>query len=154
MDENEIRTLAGYIFGAGKIIHEHVLQIQTGCFAQESSKSGLGELSMNQIQAVKAVNREGEATITRLAEILGVSAPSASTMVDRLVERGVLHRQRSQEDRRKVVVRVSPKAAKEIERVESAILKKFEDIVRKMGADNARKWYEAVRKVREVIEES
>ena len=154
MDENEIKTLARYIFASGKTIHEHVLRIQAGCLAEEGSKSGLGELSMNQIQAVKAVNLEGEATITRLAERLGVSAPSASTMVDRLVEKGILSRQRSLEDRRKVVVRVSSQVAKEIERVESAILNKFEDIVRKMGSESARKWYEAVEKVKEVIETS
>ena len=52
-----------------------------------------------------------------------------------------------------MVVRVSPEAEKDIERVEAAILGKFEEIVRKIGADAARKWAEALERVKEVIEE-
>ncbi len=152
MDQNETKSLAKYIFDTGRMIQENVLRIQACCLAEEGRKAGFDELSMAQLHAVKTTRREGEVTITRLAELLGVSAPSASTMVDRLVEKGILSRERSEEDRRKVVVRVSPDAVKDLEKVETAILKKFEDIVSKIGGETARKWCEALEKVMEVME--
>ena len=147
-----MKSLAKYIFDTGRLIQENVLRIQACCLAEEGRKVGFDELSMAQLHVVKTARREGEATITRLAELLGVSAPSASVMVDRLVEKGILSRERSKEDRRKVVVRVSPDAARDLERVEKAILEKFEDIVSKIGADTARQWCEALEKVKEVME--
>ena len=107
---------------------------------------------MSQFSAVKAARLEGEVTISRLAEILGVSVPSASVMVDRLVEKKILTRERSREDRRKVVVRVSPVVARDMERVEDAIFRSFVEIVRKVGPDVAKKWHEALTKVKTVIE--
>jgi DNA-binding MarR family transcriptional regulator len=152
MEENEIKTLARYIFSTGRVIQENVIRIQACCLAEEGKKVGFNELSMTQLHAVKTTVREGEVTISRLAELLGVSAPSASTMVDRLVEKSILIRERNKQDRRKVVVQVSPEAVKDIERVEAAILKKFEDIVRKIGPETARKWCEVLGKVKEVID--
>jgi DNA-binding MarR family transcriptional regulator len=152
MEEKEIRTLAKYIFDTGRIIHEMIMRIQVRCLAEACKKGSFNELSITQLQAVKVVRREKEVTISRMAELLEVSAPSASTMVDRLVEKGILIRERSRKDRRKVVVQISPEAVEDINRVETAILKTFEDIVRSIGLENSRKWYEVLERVKEVIE--
>lgn len=152
MKQNEMKSLAKYIFDTGRIIQENVLRIQSCCLAEMGKKVGFDELSLAQLHAVKTARREGEVTITRLAELLGVSAPSASAMVDRLVEKKILRRERSKKDRRKVVVRVSPEAVNDLEKIEKAILKKFEEIVLKIGSETARKWCEALEKVKEVIE--
>jgi DNA-binding MarR family transcriptional regulator len=152
MEENEVRTLAKYIFSTGRIIHEMIIRIQVRCLAEACEKGNFDELSLSQLQAIKAVRREKEVTISRIAELLGVSAPSASVMVDRLVEKGILIRERSREDRRKVVVHISPEAVEDINRVETAILKTFEDIVRSIGLENSRKWFEVLERVKGVIE--
>lgn len=152
MDEKEVQTLARYIFNKGRMIQEHVFRIQARCCAEAGKKAGFEDLSMSQFSAVKAARLEGEVTISRLAEILGVSVPSASVMVDRLVEKKILTRERSREDRRKVVVRVSPVVARDMERVEDAIFRSFVEIVRKVGPDVAKKWHEALTKVKTVIE--
>lgn len=152
MQEKEIKTLAKYIFDTGRTIHEMIIRIQVRCLAEACKKGSFDELSVAQLQAVKAVRREKEVTISRIAEILDVSAPSASVMVDRLVEKKILIRERSLEDRRKVVVQISPEAVEEINLVETTILKTFEDIVRSIGTENSRKWIEILSRVKEVIE--
>ena len=152
MEEKEIRTLAKYIFDTGKTIHEMIIRIQVRCLAEACRKGSFDELSVAQLQAVKTIRCAKEVTISRLAELLEVSVPSASTMVDRLVEKGILIRERSHMDRRKVVVQISPEAVADINQVESAVLKTFEDIVRSIGLDNSRKWVEVLERVKEVIE--
>lgn len=152
MQEKEIKTLAKYIFDTGRTIHEMIIRIQVRCLAEACKKGSFDELSVAQLQAVKAVRREKEVTISRIAELLDVSAPSASVMVDRLVEKKILIRERSREDRRKVVVQISPEAVEDINLVETTILKTFEDIVRSIGTENSRKWIEILSRVKEVIE--
>jgi MarR family transcriptional regulator, lower aerobic nicotinate degradation pathway regulator len=152
MEEKEVHTLARNIFDTGRTIHEMIIRIQVRCLAEACRKGSFDELSVAQLQAVKTIRCAKEVTISRLAELLEVSVPSASTMVDRLVEKGILIRERSHMDRRKVVVQISPEAVADINQVESAVLKTFEDIVRSIGLDNSRKWVEVLERVKEVIE--
>ena len=91
--------------------------------------------------------------IKELSELLGVAPPSASTMVDRLVEKKILVREMSPEDRRKVIVRVSPEAVADIEKTEEAVLSSFVDLVEKVGPETARKWCEVLERIKFVLEE-
>jgi len=109
---------------------------------------------MTQLYAVKATRAHGHVTITQLSEILNVSPPSASAMVDRLVEKGMLIRERSSEDRRKVLVRVSPDAVKDIEKVEEKILNIFVELVEKIGPESAAKWCEVLGQIKEILKKN
>jgi DNA-binding MarR family transcriptional regulator len=73
-------------------------------------------------------------------------------MVDRLVEKGILTREHSVEDRRKVVVRVSPEAMEDIESVEETILRSFAELVEKIGPEITRKWCQVLERVKSVIQ--
>jgi len=90
-------------------------------------------------------------TMTELSSQLCVSPPSASVMVDRLVEKGILIREHSIEDRRKVMVRVSPEAMEDIKGVEKTILRSFVDLVEKIGPETTRKWCEVLERVKSVL---
>jgi DNA-binding MarR family transcriptional regulator len=72
-------------------------------------------------------------------------------MVDRLVERGILCRERSRQDRRKVAVRVSEDVAEDIRRIEEKILSAFIDIIEKLGPDATRKWCEVLVQVERIL---
>ena len=78
-------------------------------------------------------------------------APSASAMVDRLVEKKVLTRRRSPEDRRKVVVEATSDAVDMLSLVEDKILATFVELVEIIGPEATRKWCEALERVEEAI---
>jgi DNA-binding MarR family transcriptional regulator len=141
---------ARFIFTTGKLIRNRVFRNYTGHSASQSGRGKLGGLSLPQIHAVNVTRERGQVSLKELAAILGVSPPSASTMVDRLVEKGVFRREQSQEDRRRVVVSVSPDAVQSLEELESAILASFVGLVRKVGPEIARKWCEVLQAVKEV----
>ncbi len=147
--EQETVKHAKYIMRTGKLIHDRVHRVFTS-MAGNNSKL---ELSVPQMDAIKAIKEEGEITITKLSKILGVSPPSTSAMVDRLVEKEILVRERSRKDRRKVVVSISKKAAEHIEKIDMAILKTFTELVEKIGPETSRKWCEVLSHVKEVIKE-
>jgi DNA-binding MarR family transcriptional regulator len=72
-------------------------------------------------------------------------------MVDRLVDKGVLSREHSTEDRRKVVVRISPEAVKKIESVETRVLQLFEKLVQKLGPETTQQWCRVLKRINAVL---
>jgi DNA-binding MarR family transcriptional regulator len=64
-------------------------------------------ISMAQLHILYTLQRDGLMTMSRLADVLGVSLSNASGLVDRLEERGYIERTRVAEDRRIVLVRVT-----------------------------------------------
>lgn len=151
--KKEVMEHAHYIFTTGKLIHDRILHIHTSHLAQGADGDGSGELSLSQMQLVRMIRNREETTITELAELLQVSPPSASVMVDRLVEKGIVTRQQSRADRRKVLVRISPEAIKRIEKIENAILFSFVELVEKIGPQTSRKWCEVLARIKEVLRE-
>ena len=65
------------------------------------------ELSLPQFHVLLILMERGPTTLSELASILDISAPSTSSIVDRMEERGLLVRERDTVDRRIVHVRAS-----------------------------------------------
>jgi DNA-binding MarR family transcriptional regulator len=57
-----------------------------------------------QLHVLGLLNEMGPSTVSHIAMQLGVTPPSASAIVDRMVDGGLVDRQRSEEDRRVVTV--------------------------------------------------
>jgi DNA-binding MarR family transcriptional regulator len=153
MQEPTTEELARYIFTNGKLIHDRILKIQNSCMQRsQNERNAIGELSLNQIHAIKVVHHHGEVHMTELSALLGVSPASASGMVDRLVDKGILIREHSTEDRRRVIVRVSPAAMDQIQQIEEAILQSFNDIVERLGRQTAQEWCHVLGKIKKVLD--
>lgn len=141
---------ARYIFTTGKVIHDQILKIQSQYLA--STDSGpFKDLSVPQLHVIRLVRTHQELAMSELAELLGVSPPSASSMVDRLVDKGALTREHSTQDRRKVVVRIAPDAIKHAEAVENAIMDLFVGLVEKIGPETTVQWCRVLERIKSVV---
>jgi DNA-binding MarR family transcriptional regulator len=65
------------------------------------------------------LQRNGEMTMSRLAEMLDVSLSSATGLIDRIEERGFLERDRVPEDRRIVIARITPAGRRLLDEVDA-----------------------------------
>ena len=74
--------------------------------------------------AIMILGENGQQTMSEIAEKLRLSVSSATVIVDRLVEKGLLSRHRSAEDRRVVYVGLTP-AGDDVFRVEQEVMLKF-----------------------------
>jgi DNA-binding MarR family transcriptional regulator len=72
-------------------------------------------VSMAQFHILVTLQRSGVMTMSRLADLLGVSQSNASGLIDRLEERGFVVRTRVAEDRRIVLVTVTDAGTKLIQ---------------------------------------
>jgi DNA-binding MarR family transcriptional regulator len=92
---------------------------------------------------------EGPMSLSGLAEAVGVDAPYATLIVDKLEERGLVARQPDPDDRRRKLVTLTPEGEKAIEKLQrierepppgfarlSAVeLQTLEDLLRRITAD-------------------
>lgn len=147
MSDSKVTKQARYIFGVAKMLRHHVLS----SLAKVEGECAHGDLSMAQMNLILAVRVRGEVTLTELAESLSVSPPSVSVMVDRLVERGLLKRERATSDRRKVVIQVSPGAEQHIEEMEERVVATFVGLLEELGSETAAKWHEVLKEVEGVL---
>ncbi len=149
---NENTDLAWSIFTNGRKIHEWVFQLENRYMVKSGIDKTFGELSFAQMRASRIVKLKQQLSITELAMLLQVSAPSASAMVERLVEKGVLIREQDPQDRRKVIVTISADMVAITEQIEKEIFGSFVELVEKIGPDVADDWYRVICKVGEVMD--
>jgi DNA-binding MarR family transcriptional regulator len=69
------------------------------------------DLTMAQLKALFTLEYGGAATIGHTAERLGISLPTASHLIDRLVQGGFVHRAEDPADRRRTVAAVTEKGS-------------------------------------------
>lgn len=150
MSDPKVTQQARYIFKIAKMLRHHVFSslARVECESRECTH---GDLSLAQLNLIVAVRGRGEVTLTELAEILAVSPPSVSVMVERLVEKGMLVRERATGDRRKVVIHVSPDANQHIAVMEERMIGTFVELVEDVGPETAGKWYEVLGRVEQVL---
>jgi DNA-binding MarR family transcriptional regulator len=67
------------------------------------------DLTLAQIKGLFLLAREEASTISRIALALGVGRPASSILVERLVELGLVERAEDPVDRRRTLVRLSPR---------------------------------------------
>ncbi|CAN5573687.1 hypothetical protein BH23CHL5_BH23CHL5_02760 [soil metagenome] len=65
-------------------------------------------LTMVQAKAIGHLYHHGEQTVTEMAAGLGVSMPSASELIDRLLDKGLVGRTVDPDDRRRQIVALTP----------------------------------------------
>jgi DNA-binding MarR family transcriptional regulator len=111
------------------------------------------DLTLPQANTLSTIRDARQMTVKEVAEATSVSAPSASAMIDRLVEMGLVVREHSQVDRREVFVRLSPDGTHAVDRMEEEILGYMTDLMERVGPSWTQKWCDVYRRLREVLSE-
>lgn len=78
------------------------------------------DLGMGQFKAMVVLNRHRQLTVGGLARALHVSEPSASLMVDKLVNRGLVERDTDPDDRRRTLLVPTEEGDRLLERLRRA----------------------------------
>lgn len=109
-------------------------------------------LTFPQCNMLMVLRDVGSVSLKDLAEALQVSAPSASTMVDRLVDLGVVDREQNPEDRRTIQVRLNTTGEGALAEMESSLLGEIVRIFGRLGPERSAQWVEIYREIGAIIE--
>jgi DNA-binding MarR family transcriptional regulator len=101
MTDDEYRALSDFRYHIRRFLH----------FSEDAARSvGLEPQQHQMLLAIRG-HRDEEPTIGQLADLLAVRPHSAVGLADRLEQRGLLERVRSEVDRRQVRLRLTPQGA-------------------------------------------
>ena len=78
----------------------------------EVRRQGAPHFSIPQLRTLAFLHRRPGACLSHLAEHLGVSRPTASNLVERLLRRGMLTRATDPQERRRVILTLTPLGAR------------------------------------------
>ena len=151
-DHSDMSEQVSFILSTGKRIRDYMFRVQGETIANDPALKLFAEMTMQQTSVAMMTMDRGAVSVTEMAGLLGVSVPSASTMIDRLVEKGVLAREPDSEDRRRVVITVAPEARRQLAKLQTSMQEALAELTSKIGADTTRRWYEVMRNVREVLD--
>lgn len=107
---------------------------------------------MAQMTTLIAVRDAGEVTIKDLALATKVSSPSASTMIDRLVDIGVVRREAGKSDRREVRIGLTPLGEEMVSAMELEVLGSLSRLLEKLGPELAQQWCELNGRIQVVLD--
>lgn len=115
MSKNKSAELALLIMNAGRLLHQKMLA--------SGARNGM---SMLRFKIMAFVGEQGSVSMKELATFLGVTAPSTTVLVNRLVKSGEFVRVPGSDDRRSVSVKLTTAGKKDLQQ-------NFKLIVDQMG---------------------
>jgi DNA-binding MarR family transcriptional regulator len=95
----------------------------------EMRVSGGRFASVPQLRALGLVHRHPGASLTDVATHLGVTPATASVLVDRLVRRGLLHRDAHPHERRRIRLSLTRTGSRHLRQVRAATRRRLEAIL-------------------------
>jgi DNA-binding MarR family transcriptional regulator len=93
-----------------------------------------------------------EITMTDIARKMGHSTAAATGLVDRLEKLGYMERTHAIDDRRKVLVRVTPKGVDLVSRLRTELQGRIADAMQETDSEDASSFFNTYRKLDEVVE--
>lgn len=93
-------------------LQEVFLGIRDKITKQLAQRAKMSGISLTHIEAIKHIGKVGEITMKDLAEKLNITPPSASALVDTLIEKELIERHTKTDDRRVVCITLRPKTHK------------------------------------------
>jgi len=101
-------------------------------------------LSVPQLRALAFLDRNTGACLFHVADHLGVTRPTASVIVDRLVRRGLLHRAADPRERRRIVLTLTPRGTRLLEQARSATRSWMADVLSSLPRTTLRRIEEGI----------
>ena len=96
-------------------------------------------------RVLETLSSREKKTMSEVAEIVLMNPPTLTKLVDRLVADGLVHRQLAPEDHRRVHLALTKVGWQLIEKVRLHVEAQHEDILERLGEDNARIVQKALR---------
>lgn len=101
------------------------------------------DLTMGQLKALFALT-DTALTVGQVADLMGLSKPTASLLVDRLVHLGLVERTEDPEDRRRTHVRLTPAGRDRAARLRQGGEDRWRSLLGQLAADDLAAWTRGV----------
>jgi len=131
---------------------DFVMFAQRSCLLDISRDLSEGKVSYGQFFLLGYLGREGVMTMSDIARKMGHSTAAATGLVDRLEKLGYVVRLHAEEDRRKIMVRITDEGQALVGRMREGIATNLAKTMKEMEGEFPEDLRESVRKAGSLIE--
>jgi DNA-binding MarR family transcriptional regulator len=139
MPNTNIGKLISMLFTTGRLIKE-----RTG------SQDGVDPFSYLRLETLRFISESGGVAMRDIAYHLRITPPSATSLINGLVKSGQLNRTQDKEDRRVVLLKITPKGEKILATEFKKITKRMEKIFSKLDEKEIKDFIRILEKLSEV----
>jgi len=115
--------LASLLFLAQRVVQKHA----------RSHNCKISKLSVLQLETLRFIKENESVTMRALATHLGITPPSATSIIDELSKQGLIERQADATDRRKICLVISLKGEKQLVTCLEEFVKGFDYSMRRLS---------------------
>jgi DNA-binding MarR family transcriptional regulator len=109
------------------------------------------DLSYNQFKMLLAINDKGICPLTTLATELSIAMSSASEMVDKLVNLGLVCRSVDTESRRRITIQVTAEGEKLISDLQKGIVDNYRSLLQRLSDSDQERLVDALETLVEIL---
>lgn len=127
MAENSSRSLD--VTAPSKKCSEKILKVVpaiTHCLRNQVRQFSHPQLSLSQLRILCFLDCHPQSSLSEVAEYLDVTRPTASGAIERLVQQGLVDRSHDPQERRKILLSLTPAGSKYQQQVHQALSKRIE----------------------------
>lgn len=126
---------------------EIILQLQRCLMLKLSEELSLGQVSFPQYFLLGHVSTCESLSMTEIAEKMSHTTAAATGLVDRLENLGYVVRMHAESDRRKVLVRITPKGAQLVDRIRQDIVSGLTKLTDHLDPEEGKMWLQIYSKI-------
>lgn len=117
----------------------------------EMSRFGADVATIPQVRMMALIEREPHLPLNRVAEVLLIAQASASTMVERLVQRGLVNRETDAQERRRIRLSLTAEGKAELRRRRRVAAKLMQEYVAPLDEAKLESLTESLMALRELF---
>lgn len=143
MNNQKIDQLTSLFFGTSRLIREHMKPTKK---TDPSTFLRIGTLHY--------ISESKRPTMQEISKFLSITPPSATALIDGLIESGMITRVSDTSDRRMIRLEISPKGGKILEKTHKEMTERMRQVLEKLDSKDVDDLIRIMKKLKKVYEKN
>jgi len=153
MTDKEFRSKVAFVVETDGLLRHYLDSIVIKRIKAGMTDDSFKNLSSNHVHAALILKSLAPCSLKTFAATMHMSKAAASALVDRMVKAGAVQRNANPDNRREILLTVSPAFEAHVEHVKSELTRWFEALVSRIGLENFEKWHSVMVVLNRVLNE-
>jgi len=141
---NTMKNKIDFIVRTDGLLKDYIESVVILKIKDRMPKDIFKKMPANQIRAALLLRNIAPCSLKDFATAMRQSKAAASAQVDRMVKAGSVLRETNPDDRREVILKVSPALEEHVNHIHEEMSEWFTSLTEQLGQENFEKWYEVM----------
>ena len=151
MHNDDFMAKVAFIVETDGLLRDYINTVVIKNIKSRMTDNRFTSLNSNQIHAALLLKSIAPCSLKHFAAVMRLSTSAASALIDRMVGNGIVLRRLNPDNRREILLSVSPEFDEHVLYVRKELSAWFAGLTDDLGIENFEKWYEVMLRLNEVL---